>query len=224
LSGQDDMWQGVIRPYAGCGEPDLLLILDDLQVGKSVCVQQGALRHNPECPSGHTSLTTEQKMTLMKRIDRFDRAAFTIRLVVPPPPRHPKSIALYPEISAETFPDHPHLFRVDRHPAWPRFADPDGLCTYRPGSGEWVPGTSSLTTCLDYVALFLAKHVVWKRTRSRGEQPLWLGPDASHHPVILLQEVAVDGECRCGSGRAYGECHRARDLVVAGRLGARPAA
>jgi hypothetical protein len=221
--GGDEVWQGVIRPYAACTERDLMLVLDDLQAASGVCIRSGTLSHDPNCRREHAAIPLVQAMYLLKRMDGFDAEAFTIRVVVPPAPRHPKAIALYPEISAESHPKHPHLFRQDRRPGSLSCGSPDALCTYRPGSEDGDLATSSMTTYLDYVALFLAKHVVWGRTRGPEGVGLWLGPDASHLPGVLSMTIRPDEECHCGNGRAYGECHRGADLVAARQTGPRPA-
>ena len=83
-----------------------------------------------------------------------------------------------------------------------------------------------MTTLLDYVALFLAKHIVWRRTRSSPEfgNGLWLGPDQSHNPSVLLQSIDAASECWCFSGKPYGECHRRRDLELAAKEKQQPSA
>jgi hypothetical protein len=220
----DETWQGVIRPYAACNERDLMLVLDDLQAASSVCIRRGTLSHDPNCGREHTAIPVAQGMAVLKRMGGFDAEAFTIRVVVPPAPRHPKAIAIYPEISAESHPKHPHLFRHDRRPGSLCSGGSDALCTYRPGSEDGDLATSSMTTYLDYVALFLAKHVVWRRTRGPEGVGLWLGPDASHLPTVLSRTIEPQQECHCGSGRAYGECHRAPDLVAVRQTGTRATA
>ena len=50
------------------------------------------------------------------------------------------------EISAESHPKHPHLFRQDRRPGSLSPGGPDALCTYRPGSEDGDLATSSMTT------------------------------------------------------------------------------
>ena len=224
VSANEEIWTGFIQPYAHCDLPETALIIDDLYAGAPVCVQHGSLSHDPSCRRPHTSMSLLTTMHVLNCMDTAQNELFAIRVVVPPAPRHPKAIALYPEISADSYPDHPHLFRQDRRPGRPQSTEPDALCTYRPGSGEWSRATSSMTTYIDFVALFLAKHVVWRRTRAIAGRGLWLGPDASHHPSALVRTIKRTDECWCGSGKAYGDCHRQGDLEAASRMASRSAA
>jgi hypothetical protein len=61
-----------------------------------------------------------------------------------------------------------------------------------------------------YVAIFLAKHLVWAQTGADAGG-LWIGPQASHDPKDLIGELNPNGECRCGSGQRYSDCCQALD-------------
>jgi hypothetical protein len=224
-----DSWLGRIEPFGRCPESDLTLIVDDLRAGGGVLLQEGALLHDRHCDRDHSAVP------FLDALAGIGRDAFVIRLIVWPRPVHPKVIAVYPEISSLTFPEHPHLFRntpgpnlselrslspellrriAGRHLAeLPRMM-PNALCAYRPGDGEWSWESGDLVDCLDYAALFLAKHAIWKRTAAdRGG--LWVGPQASHEPADMLNELDPNGECRCGRGRRYRDCCRPNDAFIA---------
>lgn len=205
-----EAWQGVIRPFAEYGQDELPLLLDDLAAGAQVLVGGGCLHHDPDCPRVHSSIDFADQVANV----RSD--AFAIRLVVPPAPRHPRAIAIYPEISAARFPKHPHLFRGGPRTALSELSCSveDALCVYRPGDGEWSWRNGDLVLFLDFTAIYLAKHVVWLKTGAdRGG--LWIGPQASHRPEDLIDELDRFGECRCGSGETYAQCCRGIDVQQA---------
>jgi hypothetical protein len=202
-----EAWQGVIRPFAECDQNELLLLLDDLAAGAQVLVGGGCLHHDPNCPRVHSSIGFADQVANVRS------EAFAIRLVVPPAPRHPRAIAIYPEISAARFPKHPHLFRGGPRPGLPELSCSveDALCVCRPGDGEWSWRNGDLVLLLDFTAIYLAKHVVWEKTGAdRGG--LWIGPHASHRPEDLIEELDPFGECRCGSGERYARCCRPIDM------------
>jgi hypothetical protein len=190
----NESWLGPIRPFAACGQTDLPLLVDDLAHGARVLLKHGRLLHDPACRRRHGPIPYAEQLA------DVEAERFAVRLIVWPPPQHPKVVALYPEISARACPGHPHLFRGDADRGMP-----DALCTYRPGDGEWSWQTGDLVLALDYAALFLAKHVIWCRTGG-GNRGRWIGPQASHEPEDLVRELAADGECRCGKGLAYRAC------------------
>jgi hypothetical protein len=202
-----DSWQGIIRPFAKCERDDLLLLLDDLHAGSQVLVGGGYLSHDPNCPRTHADIR------YVAQLARAESEGFAIRLVIPREPQHPKAVAIYPEISAARYPNHPHLFRGGQRLGLREFpaSNPDALCVYRPGDGEWSWQTGDLVLFLDYVAIFLAKHVVWVRTGA-AHGGLWIGPQASHQPNDLVAELDPFGECRCGSGEQYARCCRPIDV------------
>ena len=202
-----EAWEGVVQPLAGCGASDLALLLDDLHAGAAVLASAGRLEHDPACRREH------KMPSYLSQLRGINEESFAIRVVVWPAPRHPKAFALYPEISAARFPHHPHLFR-HREPPGVGERLPDALCTYRPGDGEWSWASADLVTFLDYVAIYLAKHVVWTRTGA-NERAVWIGPHASHLKQDVIQELNHAGECHCGSGRRYSDCCLPEDRIQA---------
>jgi hypothetical protein len=196
-----ESWSGIVRPFARADADVLPLILDDLAAGSEVWMDRGALLHSGNCARAH------RPVAYMDRLGRVTDSTFSLRVIAWPAPMHPKVISLYPEISDRACPGHPHLFRqqpIRRFPEFPVVV-PDALCTYRPGDGEWSWKGGTLGQLLDYAALYVAKHVVWQRTGG-ANKGLWIGAQASHEPQDHIRDMDPRGECRCGSGRRYGEC------------------
>lgn len=202
-----EAWQGIFRPFARCPKGEMVLVVNDLEVGAQVLVGGGSLRHDPKCPREHDPIAYSS------RLAGIENETFAIRTIVPPAPRHPRAIAIFPEISAARFPKHPHLFRNLPPAGLPEFpgCDPDALCPYRPGDGEWSCTSGDLVLFFDYVAIYLAKHAIWVRTGADRDGN-WIGPQASHEPTHLVAELDPKGECRCGSGNQYGKCCRPFDV------------
>jgi hypothetical protein len=119
------------------------------------------------------------------------------------------------------FKNQPHLFRPEPYAGMPEVTNlmPDALCAYRPGDGEWSWRTGDLVDFLDFVSIYLAKHSVWVRTGGDAGG-LWIGPQASHAPRDLVRELDPDGECRCGRGTRYRDCHLQVDRALAAKSAA----
>jgi hypothetical protein len=203
---------GTIRPFALIGDEDMFATIDDLAADEVVLVHRGSLLHNPSCQRAH------RRLTYADRLIGVQSDAFSIRVILWPPPVHPKAVALYPEISCAAFNDQPHLFRAESYPGMPELSNPmpDALCTYRPGDGEWSWRTHDLVQFLDFAVIYLAKHAVW--VRSGGDLGgVWLGRHASHAARDLVRELDPDGECRCGRGTRYRDCHLRIDVELAAR-------
>jgi hypothetical protein len=223
-----ESWLGRISPFGRCPTSELALVIDDLRAGSQVLLQEGSLVHNAACVRAHAGVP------FVAALKGIERETFAVRLIVPCPPVHPKVMAVFPEISSRSFAEHPHLFRsaprdipelrtlnpeLQRHIKARSLSElpkamPDMLCTYRPGDGEWSWETGDLVDCLDYAALFLAKHAVWVRTGADARAS-WIGSQASHNPIDMLNELDPDGECRCGRGRPYRICCRPLDEMFA---------
>jgi len=83
----------------------LFILVDDLRAGAGVSVWAGALIHPPGCQRPHAPVP------FIAALDGISGDTYMIRLLVYRPPVHPKVIAVFPEISSLTFPEHSHLFR-----------------------------------------------------------------------------------------------------------------
>ena len=128
-----ESWMGTIRPFALCSGDDLLPILDDLDAGGDVLLQNGSLLHDRACRRRHRS------PSYRNGLGDVGAESFCIKVIVWPPPVHPKAISISPEISSAVFPNQPHLFRPEPRAGLPELPNlmPDALCAYRPGDGEW---------------------------------------------------------------------------------------
>jgi hypothetical protein len=203
--GADEAWEGLIRPFEGRGPDEIAAVLADLRAGSRVHVQAGTLIHDPECQREH-----KLPQYVEEKLSGAERDAFRVRIIVWPPPQHPKAVAIYPEISLRRFPHQPHMFQGARALRELPFVPPDALCTYRPGDGEWSWRTPDLVTFAHYVTIYLAKHMVWERTGADATA-IWIGPQASHASADLVAQLDPRGECRCGRGTRYADCCRPLD-------------
>lgn len=142
-------WKGTLTPFSDCFE--LGKIAEDLRRGLIIHLDvDGVLRHNGKCSIDHT------RPAYLARLIKM-RVEFEVLVLEFEDGRHRQSFCLKPEISSSLFPTHPHL-RRDQTIFLTRPID--ALCPYR--SDETQP--DSLTTYLDYVSIFLAKHLIWVRT------------------------------------------------------------
>lgn len=205
-------WQGVIRPFGG--DSRIAALLEDLNSGDLIRVEGGRLVHYEGC---HREHRVPAYLPPLRRLDQLFRldSLFVVRVLLPPAPQHPRAISLYPEISWNKYPNHPHLSVLPQ----PReFGVVNTLCPYRPSEGVWAWETRTIVDYLDYVTLWLAKHVVWLRTGGTNGLGMWLGEGASHLPKDLVSEIPPQAPCHCGSGQAYRECHRDHDIAAARRV------
>lgn len=140
---------GTIQPFDESS--DLLRICSDLREDRIVNVQAGHLRHQENCSGLHRRSIDDARFVEM-------HTCFTVLALRFGQGRHPQAYALKPEISRQCYPLHPHLrddldlfFRGRyRQPLCAYFA-PDGVC-------------QSLVDFLDFVSIFLAKHLMWEKT------------------------------------------------------------
>lgn len=150
FSKAERAWCGKIQPFDSSSE--IPSLYSDLKSDRIVNVQAGSLRHvqrggaiNKEDPNLHylVNMGIEFNVVILEYSDG----------------RHPEAYVLKPEVSRQRFPFHPHL-RDDRSLLWGgRYVQ--ALCT------DYAPDLvcASLVDFLDYTAIFLAKHLVWIRTR-----------------------------------------------------------
>jgi len=249
-SGALRAWKGRIAPFQDGSE--LGKIVQDLERHVTVDIDVGGcLQHSPACTFNHS------EPPYLFRLVRMN-VPFDLLVLEFAGKRHRQAYCVRPEISSRTFPTHPHLRRdqiiLTDLPV-------DAICPYRSDEMKY-PG---LVEYLDYVSIFLAKHLVWVRTldlvcyscgispkivhssqrnsahfalplRAAGQpflpwfidplsfenhlaaaatgyhidrwEGIWIGPSAPHDVGTILQTVAPNDECVCGSGERYGVCHR----------------
>ncbi len=198
------IWRVPVEPIPG--QKQLPLVLADLSDARSVYFEPGGrIRHSPDC-----SLREDGHPRLLPRL-RVVARRYTVEFEYPPArcgeagPKHPRARVLQPEVSARTFPDHPHLNRTeDGSDSW--------ACPIAPHTTDWKWREGATVEYLDQLAIWLLKTAVWLAT---GLGILgcatWIGPDAPHRPADVLASPS-DAACRCGSGAGYGRCHMPRDM------------
>lgn len=184
-SGSIHAWEGIIQPFPD--DRELGPVFQHLEAEADVIVRAGRLLHDPECSQLHN------QPAYIDHLGRTD-CSFRILILAFPPKRHPQAFAILPVISRRVFPRHPHLYG-------------DALCPYIASDGVWVWGEHTVTDFLDYVSIWLAKHLVWEQTGACNGG-IWIGPYAPHEPHELLGYVRRNDECPCNSGRKYKRCCR----------------
>lgn len=147
---------GRIQPFDH--DSDVLKIASDLWEDRLVDIQEGRLRHREDCTGTHAPDLNQPWLVNMEV--EFE----VLALEFPDSGRQPEAYAVRPEVSRQFFPAHPHLrddleviWRGRRRQALCSFFAPDGRC-------------NSLVDLLDFTALFLAKHLIWERTRRLVDQ------------------------------------------------------
>jgi len=124
---------------------------------------------------------------------------------------HPHTRVVGPEISLRTYPNHPHMFgEVD-------------ACPISPHDEDWGWDKGGLLGYLDQVAIWVVKTEAWFWSGwPSGRSRVWLGSDSSHAPQYLLDNLAAQGPCWCGSGRRYQACHRRADVARTKKINRAP--
>lgn len=205
-------WQGLIQPFGA--DVRIAALLEDLASGNLIRVDAGRLIHYEECKREHRIPSYFPPLCRLEQLFKLDDS-FIVRVLLPQPPQHPRAVAVYPEISWRRHAYHPHLSIM---PQPPEFGIVNTLCPYRASEGAWSWESHTLVDYLEYITLWLAKHVIWLRTGGRNGHGLWLGQGASHLPRDLVREIPSGAPCHCGSGRPYRECHRDHDVAAAERV------
>ena len=189
-------WRGsltVVRATEGLAE-----LFYDLECGRLVrMLRGGELLHRPDCKARHRRQDWMREVTA-------PFPEFEVRVRYAGGSRHPVSWVLRPELRPGLV---GHLNR-------------DGtVCPYFPPDGVWSWERGTVATYVDYVAVWIAKRVVWERT---GHWP------GRAHPAIYgeaesaryhLRVIAPEAQCWCGSGGAYKKCHRKVDREFAAPRG-----
>jgi hypothetical protein len=147
-------WRGRLQPYQSDDDARNLLIA--FERGSSVSCDQGFLSsggENSELTAAH-----EAKPFLVSMTQQFD-----VLILERPEPMHPVAFSLRPEISWYRFPGHPHL-RFDI-PLQYRGRTLHGLCAYSAADFAYARDVPRIVQYVDQVSGYLARHLVWERTR-----------------------------------------------------------
>jgi hypothetical protein len=142
-------WCGTVLPFDAAS--NVVSIYSDLKRDRIVNVQAGGLRHIGALGP------TDQDPNVRYLIDM--QIEFRLMVLDYANGRHPDAYCVKPEISRQRFPLHPHLRDDLSIPVGGRYIQ--ALCT------DYAPDLlcTSIVDLLDYAAIFLAKHVIWLRTR-----------------------------------------------------------
>lgn len=198
-------WRLTMTPIPN--REELGYVLADLELGKTVAIgQQGKISHLLKCeiPLGsHTILLPQIRLL---------NQAYVVELIYRPLaknaawPVQPLARIINPEISAQTYPKHPHMYRGNG--SW--------ACPLSPQDKRWTWGKRATVSYLDQVAIWLLKTAVWIATGA-GTAGLgrWIGQDTSHEPDSLLHTIELNDPCWCGSGLYYKKCHMRDDALRA---------
>jgi hypothetical protein len=193
---------------------EALLVAADIIHDRYGMVQNGQVRHNPNCAEDH-SLPSEYghiekalrdlKPTSFKVAVHpgFSEAYF----------QQPLAIACHPTIGYERFPDHPHL-NVGG-PLANGLHLPDSFCYSSDIAKEFEDKLLRYQHAFARITTWLFRHMIWEQTRKSGNLGTWIGPASEEtlKPVDFLQALNPDGPCRCRSGRTYRKCHFQKDLA-----------
>lgn len=205
-----DAWRVPMSPVRD-DDAQFRMVAADLMRGEIVYLLPGGeLAHAPDCQ--HTVHEVSGLRRPPSRLFRVD-LSFPATAFGPAGPVNPKarigagplgSFGLTPGMQELRYLGHPHLSGDGRGDAW--------ACPLPPHDTEWTWQSGAVLAYLDQVAIWLFKTEVWAATRKWPLYTgLWLGEAAGHAPVEVLA-YSAEGACRCGSGRRYGDCHRALDL------------
>ncbi len=180
-------------------------ILADLDAGRMVGIGvQGKIFHSTNC-----NTSTANHPILLPKI-RLERQAYLVDFVYRPPVKNspwsvqPIARIVWPEISAHTYPNHPHMYSGNG--SW--------ACPLSPQDKQWKWGKGATVAYLDQVSIWLLKTMVWIQTGA-GIAGLgkWIGPDTSHKPLSLNNTIWSYDPCWCGGGLRYSKCHQQSDLL-----------
>ena len=154
----DSAWIGEIQPFTS--DTAARAFLHDIEAGKSIWVSGGRVQERG--PSGiHwadpllLNMTARCKLLILTR--RF--------------PAHPRAYLLNPEFPEHYSFTHPHP-RFDLTITWEGKKVP-GLCVYSAAEFKFDPKEERNRQFLDQVTLYVARHLIWLRTRQlfRGFPP-----------------------------------------------------
>ena len=175
-SGAARAYKGFIRPFSD--DATARRVLQALEEDLPVQVYGGRVDACPRNQSGH------------KFDDLLINMAFPCSVLILefPGREHPRAILLDPPISPRVS-QNPHL-RPDKSIEIDRVSYP-ALCVYSGSLQRFETGRSRLGQFLDQVATYLAKHLIWLRTRRLYRQtvsgPELIRPKLPSEPLLAVQ-------------------------------------
>jgi hypothetical protein len=150
-SGAIRAWSGTIQPFLD--DVAARRFLRCVEAGRSFDVFQGRMEVRAPLEHQHWADPWLVKTDLR----------FLLLLLEFKEPEHPRAYSLQPEISRQMHPLHPHL-RTDRVVFIDRRPIP-ALCVYSGAEFKYSPMWPRMVQFLDQAAAYLARHIIWLRTR-----------------------------------------------------------
>lgn len=201
-------WQLSMEPIPD--EEELHYILYDLNRGASVAIgQEGKISHSRM----HCELPLECHQSLLPKV-RLSSIRYLVDLMYPiipysnAGPIQPKVHIIMPEISAQVYPKHPHMYGNLRQDSW--------ACPLSPQYSQWNWEKGATISYLDQIAIWILKTAIWAKTGAGiASLGIWIGPDTSHEPLSLINNINPTDPCWCGSGVCYSQCHMQFDALQA---------
>lgn len=144
-------WIGSIRPFED--DQSSRLLLRALDENRAVQIDRGTVRAISYPEASHP---LEKLLAAMQ-------VSFKLLLLEFAPPAHPRVYGLRPRISQHVFPAHPHL-RGDQRIEYGGASLP-ALCVYSAAEFRYPKKIPPKAEFLDQTATFLAKQLIWIRTR-----------------------------------------------------------
>jgi hypothetical protein len=144
-------WIGSMQPFAN--DESARLVLRALDENRAVQIDRGTVHTISYSDVSHR---LENLLTTMQ-------VSFQLLLLEFAPPAHPRIYGLKPRISWHVFPAHPHL-RGDQRIEHNGARLP-ALCVYSAADFRYLKEIPPPVQLLDQTATFLAKHLIWIRTR-----------------------------------------------------------
>jgi hypothetical protein len=144
-------WIGSMQPFED--DESSQLVLRALDGNHAVQIDRGTVR---------TISYSEVRHPKEKLLSGM-QVTFKLLLLQFAPPAHPRVYGLAPRISEYVFPAHPHL-RRDQRIEYGGISLP-ALCVYSAADFRYLKETPQLVEFLDQTATFLAKQLIWIRTR-----------------------------------------------------------
>jgi hypothetical protein len=238
-SNADSAWIGEIQPFAS--DDVAKAFLHRIETSGPIWVSSGRIRKEI---SGKPHWADPLLIGMGVRCK--------LLILMQPAPAHPRAYLLNPVFPEHYSLVHPHP-RFDQMIVWNHKNVP-GLCIYSAPEFQYDPMRERISQFLEQATLFVARHLIWLRTRQllRGFPPTgtllrvlrpgeallndkpvlvqpavgtgkplldywagyWPGPIAhASNAATHLSIIRSHYECWCGTGVAYGACHRPADLV-----------
>jgi hypothetical protein len=146
-------WRGTIQPFAS--DEIAKKLLRHLDRDLPVDVDHGELR---PIKGAESVIEHWLEPMLVQMTTRF-----SILVLDYGNDQHPRGFSLRPRISTSVFPGHPHL-RLDQSIVQCGY-ELQALCVYSAAEFRYSTVAPRIVQYLDQIAIYLAKHLIWMRTR-----------------------------------------------------------